>query len=144
MPSLGLSLPLSGSGCCLTASLPLIGNGPVGCWLALLWYLLSPLFCEQTQQCLRLELFAGKFSLALSSVFFFLLSLSIPQFGLLSHISSLRLPSGHLVPVPTLSNAARTSLFSPRLLVADTSVWATSPLGVVVRHVICGFYSFIF
>ena len=46
------------------------GSGPVRCWLALLWYLLSPLFCEQAQQCLRLELFAGKFSLSLSSVFF--------------------------------------------------------------------------
>ena len=34
-------------------------------------------------------------------------------------------------------------LFSPRLLVADTRVWGTSLLGVVVRHVICG-VSFIY
>ena len=27
--------------------LPLVGDGPVPCQLALLWYLLSPLFCEQ-------------------------------------------------------------------------------------------------
>ena len=27
---------------------------------------------------------------------------------------------------------------------ADASVWATSPLGVAVRHAICGFYLFIF
>ena len=26
----------------------------------------------------------------------------------------------------------------------DVSIWATSPLGVAVRHVICGFYLFIF
>ena len=63
---------------------------------------------------------------------------------LLSYVSSLRLPSGHLGPVLTLSNAARNSLFSPRLLVVDASVWATSLLGVAVRHVICGFYLFIY
>ena len=33
-------------------------------------------------------------------------------------------------------------LFSPRLLVADRSVWATSPLGIAVRRVICEFYLF--
>ena len=44
----------------------------------------------------------------------------------------------------TLSNAARASLSSPRLLVADASVWAASPLGVAVRYVICGVYLFIF
>ena len=38
---------------------------------------------------------------------------------MLSHVSSLRLPSGHSGPVLTLSNAARASLFSPRLLVVD-------------------------
>ena len=63
---------------------------------------------------------------------------------MLSHVSSLRLPSGHSGPVVTLSNAAHTSLFSPHLLVADASVWTTSPLGVAVRCVICGFYLFIF
>ena len=72
------------------------------------------------RQCLRLELFVGKFSLSLSlsltSTFLSLsLSLAIPQFGLLSQVSSLRLPSGHSGPVLTLSNAARASLFSPRL-----------------------------
>ena len=74
---------------------------------------------------------------------FFSLSLAIPQFGLLSHISSLRLPSWHSGLAPTLSNAAHTSLSSPHLLVVDASVWATSLLGVAVRHVICGFYLFI-
>ena len=82
------------------------------------------------------------FSLSLS--FFSFLSLAIPQFGLLSHINSLRLPSGHSGLVLTLSSAARASLFSPSLLVADASVWATSVLGVAIRHVICGVYLFIF
>ena len=87
----------------------------------------------------------GKFSLSLSLsfFFFFFLSLAIPV-ELLSHISSLRLFSGHSGPVLTLSNAAHTSLFCPHLLVVDVSVWATSPLAFVVRCVICGFYLFIF
>ena len=47
---------------------------------------------------------------------------------------------------PDLSNAARASLFNPYSLVADASVWVIFPLGkiVAVRHVICGFYLFIF
>ena len=93
---------------------------------------------------LRLELFMGKFSLSLLFLIFFFSSLAIPQFGLLSHVSSLRLPSGHSGPVLTLSNAAHATLFSPRLLVADASIWATSPLGVAIRRVMCGFYLFIF
>ena len=51
-------------------------------------------------------------------------------------------PQGIQAQFLTLSNAAHASLFSPRLLVADASVWATSSLGVVVRHIICGFYVF--
>ena len=39
------------------------------------------------------------------------------------------LPLGHSGPVLTLSNAARASLPSPRLLVADAGVCAASPLG---------------
>ena len=69
---------------------------------------------------------------------------AIPQSGLLSQVSSFRLPSGHSGLVLTLSNAVRTSLFSPRLLLEDVRIWATSPLGVEVRHVICGFHLFIF
>ena len=84
----------------LPASLPLVGGGLVCNRLTLLWYSLNPLFREQAQQCLRLELFAAKFSL---SLFFFSLPLSIPQFGLLSHISFLRLSLGHSGPVLTLS-----------------------------------------
>ena len=108
-------------------------NGPVCSRLALLWYSLSPLFCEWAWQYLRLELFVGKFSLSLF-FFFFPLSLAIPQFGLLSDLSSLRLSSGHSGPVLTLSNAACASLFSSHLLVANVSVWATSPLGFVIRR----------
>ena len=97
------------------------------------------------RQCLRLELFAGNFFLFPFFFFFFSLSLAIPQFWLLSHVSSLRLSSGHSGPFLTLSSAAHDSLFSPCLLVADASIWVTSLLGVAVRCVICGFiYLFIF
>ena len=125
---------------CLSAS---AGDGPVHSPLALLLNSLSPLFCKWAQQCLRLKLFVGKFSFSFSLSLFFSLSLGIPQFGLLSHVSSLSLSSVHSGPVLTLSNAARASLFSPHLLVADRSLCATSLLGVVVRHVICG-VSFIY
>ena len=104
-------------------------------WLAVLWHSLSPLFCGRAQECLGLEVFAGKFSLSFS---FFSLSLW------LAHFSSLRLSSRHSGPVLTLSNVACASLFSPCLLVVDMSVWATSLLGVVVRRVICGVFFFFF
>ena len=48
--------------------------------------------------------------------------------------------SGHSGPVLTLSNAARSSPFSPHLLVVGAGVWGTFLLGVAFRHVICGFY----
>ena len=57
---------------------------------------------------------------------------AIPQSGLLSQVSSLRLPLGHSGPVLTLSNAAHTSLPSPRLFVADAGVCAASPLRVTL------------
>ena len=53
----------------------------------------------------------------------------IPQSGLLSQVSSFRLPSGQLGPVLTLSNVARFSLPSPRLLVVNAGVCAASLLG---------------
>ena len=52
--------------------------------------------------------------------------------------------SGHSGWALTLSSAASASLFSPYLLVAEARVWATSPLDVAVRRVICGVYLFIF
>ena len=60
---------------------------------------------------------------------------AIPQSSLLAQVSFLRLPSGHSGPVLTLSNAARASLPSPRLLVAGAGVCAASllvelPLGM--------------
>ena len=77
MPSLGLRLPFFISGCHLPASTS-------GREWASLQAASSPLvfalFCERAQQCLRLELFVGKFFL---SLFLFFLSLAIPQFGLL-------------------------------------------------------------
>ena len=62
-----------------------LGEVPVHSCLALLWYSLNALFCEQARLCIRLEPFSVKFSL------FFL---ALPQFGLLSHVSSLRLSPG--------------------------------------------------
>ena len=109
MLSMGPRLPLSGSGCCPPASLPLVQDGPVCCWLAFLWYSLIPLFCEQAWQCLRLELFTGKFSLSL----FFPLSGYSREFGLLSHISSLSVSSGHSGPVLTLSMLPVTPCSAP-------------------------------
>ena len=44
--------------------LPLAGDGLVCSQLVLLWYLLSPLFCEQAQLCLRLT-FSQESSLSL-------------------------------------------------------------------------------
>ena len=70
----------------------------------------------------------------------FSLSFAVPQFKLVTHKSSLRLSSGHSGPVLTLSNAARSSPFRPRLLVADAGAWGTFLLGVAFKHVICGFY----
>ena len=104
--------------------------GPFRSLRPLLWTCLVPLFCERPAVC--------------SGWLIFSLSLAIPQFKLLSHVSSLRLPSGHSGPVLTLSNAAGSSPFRPHLLVAGAGVWGTSLLGVAFRHVICGFYLFIF
>ena len=128
----------SSSGCHSPTSQPpvgvggVVGEGPVCSWLALLWYWSNPSFCEQASVHVR----------AFCRKVLFLFSLAIPQFGLLSHISSLRLSSGHSGPVLILSTdyAAHASLSSPHSQVAYTSVWATSPLALVVRRVFCSFF----
>ena len=85
--------PISGAKIapCLLA-LAVASNGGMGLWwwdgpvhsrLTLLWYSLNPLFCEQAQLCLRLDLLVRKFFLSLS--FAPLPPLAILQFGLLSH-----------------------------------------------------------
>ena len=82
-----------------------------------------------------LELLSPFFLRTASSAFgrlIFSLSLAIPQFKLLSQVSSLRLPSGHSGLVLTLSNAARSSPFRPDLLVVDVGVWGTFLLGVAL------------
>ena len=79
---------------CLSASGA--GEGPVCSRLALLRYSLNPLFCERAR--LRIRSFHRKRSLSL-----FFPSLAIPQFGLLSHVISLGLSSGHSDQVLTLS-----------------------------------------
>ena len=89
------------------------------------------MFCEWAR--LRVRAFHGKVLFLLLSS----LSLSIPQFGLLAHVTSLRLSSGHSDPALTLriDDAACTSLTSSHSLVAVASIWATSPLGVEVRYI---------
>ena len=128
----------SGSGCCPPASLPPVGgDGPVCSPLAFFGYLLNPLFCEQARWRLRLELFAGKFSVLF---FFFSLSGYPTVWVVISHLLP-QIVLGAFRPGPYPKHAAHASLSSPRLLVADGSVWATSPLGVVVRHIYCdGFF----
>ena len=104
------------------------GAGLVHSLRALFWTCSDPLSCVWPAVCLGQLIFS--------------LSLAIPQFKLVTQKSSLRLSSGHSGPVLTLSNAARSSPFSPHLLVADAGVWGTFLLGVAFRQVICGFYLF--
>ena len=111
----------------------LVGEGwgrAVHSRLALFWYSLNPLFCEQAR--LRVRTFCGE-------VLVFSLSLAMAQFGLLSQVSSLRLSSGHsgLVHILSTDYAACTSLPIPCSLVAEVNLWATSPLAVAVRCVFC-------
>ena len=117
--------------------LPFCLQGGYSRRLALLWYSLNPLFCECTKGYhVRLKPSVGK-------VFFFL---SLWQsYGLgCSHISSLRLSSWYYPKhhYPKHHYAACTSLPSLHSLVADVSIWATSPLAVAVRHIFCGVFVF--
>ena len=122
-------MPLSPPPCLL----PPAEDGPAHSCLALLWNCsVLPLFCERAAVC----------SVSAFRQLVFSLSLAIPQFKLLSQVSSLRLLSEHSSPVLTLNNAARSSPFSPHLLVVDARVWGTFLLGVAFRHVICGVYLF--
>ena len=116
--SLGPQLPLLALAAptCLSPA----GDGLVRSWLALL----SPLFCEQAWQCLRVRAFHR---------------IAIPQSGLLFQAGFLRLSSGHSGRVLTLSSAACASLPSLCLLVGNAGVCAAFLLGVTVGHVICGF-----
>ena len=77
-------------------------EGPVYSCLALLWCSLNPLFCEQA-------MLSWESSLSLSLFF-----LSIPQFGFLSHVRSLRLSSGHSGLVLYPKHVTCAPLFIPR------------------------------
>ena len=120
MPSLGLRLqqPLAFqlwlSQVCLSAPGVGRGKGPVCSQLALLWYSLNLVFCE-------LESFIETFS------FLFFSSLVIPQFGLLSHVSSLRLSSGPSGPVPPLCMQPSSPCSAP------THCWWTQATGPPLR-----------
>ena len=129
----------SGSGCPPPAFLPLVvGRGLYAA--GQLSFGICSILCHVSERVrLPVTAFRGKvLSLSLLSLFFS--SLTIPQFGLLSKVISLRLSSGHSGWVLTLrtKDAAHASLSSPHSLVMDESVWATSPLAVAVRHLFCG------
>ena len=92
------------------------------------WLVFNALFCELARLCVR--------AFCRKVLSLFLSSLEIPQFGLLSHISSLTLSSGHSSLVLTLrthDDAASTSLSSPCSLVVDACIWATFLLAIAVR-----------
>ena len=101
-------MPLWGCDCPLLALAACHQRGMVCSRLVLF----SPLFCARAWRCL-----------------WAFCAVAIPQSGLLAQVSSLRLPLGHSGPVLTLSNAARASLPSPRLLVVGAGICAASPLG---------------
>ena len=107
------------------------GDGPVRSQLALL----SPLFCEQAWQCLRLGLFWGSRH-SYPTVWVAILSL-VPS-------DCLRAFRPGPYPKQCSRRLPVQPLSSPHLLVGDVSVWAAAPLGVAVRHVICVFKLFIY
>ena len=109
-------------------------DGPVFSWLALLWYSLNPLFYEQARLHLRLELCSGKLSLS-----FFSLS-GYPTVWVTLSCYLLQIVLRAFRPGPYPKDATCVSLFSPRLLLSDASIWATSLLGVTVRCVFCFFF----
>ena len=130
--SLGRRLPLAGSCCHPPASLPLVGDGLVCTLLALLWYSLSPLFCGWALQCLRLELFMGKFSLSFS------LSLWLSHsLGCYLMLAPSDCPQG-IQHSPYPKQHSRHLLVSTRLLVVD-QMSGLLLMGFAVRHIICGF-----
>ena len=120
----------------MPASLPLVGGWtglkPASSPLVIaqsfiLWAGQAMPYSFSLESSLSLSVFFFFFLLSLSLFFFSFslsLSLAIPQFGLLSHVSSLRWSSGHSGQVLTL-------------MLADVSNWATSPQGVEVRHEFC-------
>ena len=104
-------MSLWGCNCPLPALAACHWRGMVCSWLSFF----SPLFCAWAWQCLRL-------GLAFHVVV-------IPQSGLLAQVILLRLCLGHSDQILTLSNAARASLPSPRLLVAGAGVCPASLRG---------------
>ena len=120
---------------CLSAS-GFGGEGPIHS----LWYLPNHLFyeqmCQRSLSCIR------AFHRIVFCLFVcWLVFLVIPWFGLLSHVSSLRLSSWHSSPVLTLKtdDAVRASLSNTHSLIVKASVWATSLLAVADRCIFCSF-----
>ena len=114
--------------CCYDSS---VGSGLYSAgWIS---FCICSICCSVSGPGCASEPFLGK---ALSlSLFLFSSSPAIPQFQLLSLLSSFRLSSGHsgLVLTPSTDYASHTSLSNPHMVVADTSIWVTSLLAVTVR-----------
>ena len=130
----GRDCPLpSCSGCCTPASLPMEGEGLACIWLALLWCSVNPLFCERARLWVRLEPFVGKF--------FFFSPLWLSQ-SLGCYLPLALFDGPH--PVLTLSMQPTPPCPAPAGWWQIASVWATSPLGVADRCILCVFFFFFF
>ena len=112
------------------------GEGLVHTQLALLWYSLNPLFCEWTRLCLR----AFSRKVLSLSLFIFPLGLS-HSLGCYLMLAPSDCPQGIQAWSPPCTCNLHLPV-QPCSLQADTRSWATSPLGVTVRCVICGFIFF--
>ena len=80
--------------------------------------------------------------LSLSISFFFFLS-GYPTVWVVISFAPSDCPQG-IRPSPYPKLAACASLFSTHSLLVDSSIWATSLLGVVVRCIICGLFIYLF
>ena len=114
----------SGSGCGTPASVSLVGERALYT-ASYLSFCICLVLCSVSRPGCLLDLSQE------ISLFFFFVHLEILRFGLLSHLSSLRLSSGHSGPVLTLSTdyAAHVPVFSPCSLVVDGSLCWQLQLG---------------
>ena len=133
VPSLGPRLPLAFRLWLPPASLPLKGDGPVNsCWLS---SGIRSVLCSASRPGCALELFVGKspplsFSPWLSHSLGCYLALAPSDCPQGIQAQSLPYTGSPRLPV------------QPLLAGGGSSIWATSPLGVAVRCIFCGFFLF--
>ena len=90
------------------------------------------------------RVFPGKCSLALSFLFFFPSLWLSHRLGFYITLAPSDCPQGLQAQSFPLRNAARASLFSPRLLVADASVWAISTASCSYVHNLWALFIYLF